>query len=310
MTGEALGQVADPLHPDSLALQGEAMLSRQDFASAERLLSEACETFPNQSRLWGLLATTFWKLGRHEAALTAIDRAFVLTPKETFATQKGWMLFKKGDLEQAETVLRDAISRFPDDGSAYEILARVYERAERWAEGATIAEHASIADPANFDMRECWAICLLAAGRPSEALTVIEDALQLFTADQDVFRLQTRKAEAHYQLGDVDGTIDAMERAAAILPNNELALEKLNYLLLTARSRSERAKPYHARLQKIWAESLPDRLSDGLAELWDRAGDLPLPEPAAKWAWKSRINRDGTRPNGETPRRGAARRAC
>ena len=285
MIGEAPGQVADPLHPDSLAVQGEAMLSRQDFASAERLLSEACESFPNQSRLWGLLATTLWNIGRHEDALTAVDHAFGLTPKESFATQKGWMLFKKGDLEQAETVLRDAIRRFPDERSAYEILARVYEKAERWAEGAAIAEHASVADPANFDMRECWAICLLAGDRPSEALTVIEDGLRLFTGDQDVFRLQTRKAEAHYQLGDVDGTIDAVERAAAILPDNESTLEKLNYLLLTGRGRGERAKPHRARLQKIWSESLPDRLGDGLAELWDRAGDLPLPEPAAKWAW-------------------------
>jgi Flp pilus assembly protein TadD len=286
VTGEGLAQAADPSRADRLAALGEALLTRGDFAGAEPILTEACEEFPDQSRLWGMLATALWNIGRHQAALTAIDRAYALTPKEQFATQKGWMLFEKGDFAQAETALCDAILRFPDDRSAYQILTRVYRAWRRWPEGAAAAERASIAEQTNFDVRENWAHCLLAAARPAEALTVIEDGLRLFAAPSDIFQLQKRKAQAHWQLGDTNAAIDAMEQAVAIQPGDQEALEQLTYLLLAVAGRHDQARPYHTRLRQIRAQSLPDRLCDGLAALRETTRSIKLTEPAAEWAWE------------------------
>src|SRR5262249_11254720 len=172
-----LGLSADPQNVDCRVLQGEALLALTDFAAAEDALRRSCEAFPDHVRLWELLATASWSLGRPDAALAAIDRAWARAPMAHLATHKGWMLLKRGEPARAETVLRDAIERFPERASACQLLTQVYKAWERWDDGAAAAERACAEDAGNFDMWESWAACLIAARRPREASAVIDDAL-------------------------------------------------------------------------------------------------------------------------------------
>ena len=279
------GQAADPRNADCRMLQSEALLALEDFEGAEQGLRQACEAFPEHAQLWALLSTASWNIGRHDAALTAIDRALALVPKAHFATQKGWMLFKRGELARAEIILRDAIARSPACPSAHRILTHVYKVWERWAEGAATSERACAEDPADFDMRESWAYCLLVAGRPREAITVIEDGLQMFGAAPDAFQLLMRKAEAHRQLGDVNGAIDAVASAVALRPDDEAALGQLSYMLATE-GRFTLARRYQTRLLELQARQLPERLVEGLEMIWERARVADVDPAALKWAWE------------------------
>jgi autotransporter strand-loop-strand O-heptosyltransferase len=280
-----LGQALDPRDVDCCVLQHEALLALGDCEGAERSLCLACEAFPDQARLWGLLATARWNIGRHDAALTAINRAVALAPNAQFATHKGWMLFQIGDLAQAEIVLSDVIACFADCGTAPNILTQVYKAGQRWTEGAAAAARACGAYPADFDMRESWACCLLLAGRPREAIAVIDDGLRLFAATAAAFQLLMRKAEAFEQLGDVNKAIGAIAKAVELVPDNEAALEKLSYLMLTEGWAAE-ARPYRARLVEKQAQQLPARLTDGLKMLWEHAHAHPLESPELEWAWE------------------------
>ncbi len=236
-------------------------------------------------RLWELLATASWSIGRREAALGAIDRALALAPNGPLAVQKGWMLCQNGELARAEATLIDAIDRFPGCKSAYRNLTQVYKSWERWTAAAEMAERACAEDPADFDMRESWASCLVAADHPNEAMAVIEAGLKLFDAAPALFHLLMLKATAHEQLDDVDRAIDAVARAVELLPDNEAALEKLCHLMAN-KSRRGDAQQFLIRLRESQARQLPERLSDGLARIWERTSEVQLDGEAVEWAWE------------------------
>jgi predicted Zn-dependent protease len=132
-----LARMFDPLSVACRVLQGIALLRLEDAERAERDLGQACEDFPQEAQLWGLLAEARWKMARHEAALTAIDRAWALAPSAQFAAQKARMLFARGDLIGAEILLNEAIARFSDRRSSYSVLMDVYMAANRWSEAAS-----------------------------------------------------------------------------------------------------------------------------------------------------------------------------
>jgi tetratricopeptide (TPR) repeat protein len=251
-----------------------------------KLLDAAPAPPDYEPRLWQLLATASWSIGRREAALSAIDRALALAPDGPLAVQKGWMLCQNGELARAEAILIDAIDRFPGCKSAYRNLTQVYKSWERWTTAAEMAERACAEDPADFDMRESWASCLVAADHPSEAMAVIEAGLQLFDAAPARFQLLMLKAEAHQQLGDVDRAIDAVTKAVELVPDNEAALEKLCHLMANKSGRRDDARQFLARLRESQARQLPERLSDGLARIWERTREIQLDEEAVEWAWE------------------------
>ena len=281
-----MAETADPHHSVRTRPDPAASPSLEDLETAERELGAVCERFPDDPELWSSLAAARWDVGRHEAALAAIDRALTLAPSAPFAVHKGWMLFKTGKFAQAEATLTDAIARFPDGNSAYQNLAQVYKAWERWADGAAAAERACAENPADFDMRESWISCLLAADRPHEAIDTIERGLELFAATPAVFQLLMRKAGALQQLGDVESAIDTIAEAIALQPGDEGALDELCYLMAAKSRRREEAKPFRARLRDVQARQLPDRLADGLAMIWERTADVALDEGAVEWAWE------------------------
>lgn len=284
--GQALGQPRRAVDPADLQSQSEASLTHEDFVRAERNLRQTCEDLPDQPWPWELLATASWNIGKREAALTAIDRALALAPSGRLAVHKGWMLAQNGALARAEATLIDAIARFPDCKSAYRNLTQVYKKWERWAVAADMAERACAEDPTDFDMRESWASCLIAAERQHDAMTVIEDGLKLFDTAPALFQLLMLKASAHEQLDDVDRAIDAVASAVELLPDNEAALEKLCHLMANKSRRRSDAQKFLVRLRESEARQLPERLSDGLGQIWERTREIQLDEEAVEWAWE------------------------
>lgn len=157
-----------------------------------------------------------------------------------------------------------------------------------WMQGATAAaaaEQACAADPGNCDLRMHWIACLLEANRPDEALTAAEYALYSFVGTAESFQLLMQKAEALHRLDNPAASIEVLAAALELRPEDELALEKICFLCLSI-GRRESARPYQMRLQAIQERSLPDRLTDALAGIWERTADIELDPRAVEWAWE------------------------
>jgi len=198
------------------------------------------------------------------------------------AARKARMLLEGGDLAGAEALLREAIACFPDRKSTYNVLVDVYMAAHRWADGAVAAQQACTDDPLDFEMHVNWARCLLAAERPREAIAAVAEALgQPATVPAPIAcQLLVHKGEAHRRLGDEEAAVDALVKALSLHPDDETALHQLSYL------RPSLAKPYRARILETQAKQLPERLTDGLQALWQRARDHPLQSLELEWAWE------------------------
>lgn len=163
--------------------------------------------------------------------------------------------------------------------------AHVYDAWAPWVDAAAAAEGACAADPDNCDLWTHWIACLFEAGRPHEALTATEKALHSFAGAPGAFQLLMQKAEALHQLGNPAGAIEILAAALELRPDDELALEKICFLTLSVGHR-ESARAYQARLQDLQERSLPDRLADGLASIWERTIDIQLEHGAVEWAWE------------------------
>ena len=71
-----------PGNPVAHAGLGNAAYARGDFPAAERAFRDALDLAPRDAGLWNNLAYTLAQLGRHEAALEAIERALALRPDD------------------------------------------------------------------------------------------------------------------------------------------------------------------------------------------------------------------------------------
>jgi hypothetical protein len=127
---------------------------------------------------------------------------------------------------------------------------------------------------------------LLEDDRPDEALGVIDTALREGgLSDAIVFALLMDKGRAYRALQDLGGASDAFAAALAIRPEDEAALEQISLTLMTSKRFAE-ATTYHARLHALQARQLPQRLTDGLAEIRRRTEAIALDAPAVAWAWE------------------------
>jgi hypothetical protein len=94
-----------------------------------------------------------------------------------------------------------------------------------------------------------------------------------------------QKGRALCGLDELHGAAEAFAAAVAIRPQDEAALDQVCSTLMTARRFAE-AGPYQARLQAVMAKSLPQRLADGLGEIWQRTATVDLEPGAVQWAWE------------------------
>jgi Tfp pilus assembly protein PilF len=147
-------------------------------------LNEALKEFPRSSKLWFALGVAHFKNLKHDQAATAFQRAIEFDPRfapalaylgiiydETARYSEAVALYKRaleaderlaaahylladalmrqpdGDLASAESHLTRAVALEPTFAPARLALARLYMRAERFAEAATQLEVAAAAEP-------------------------------------------------------------------------------------------------------------------------------------------------------------------
>ena len=126
-------QALEQFPEDLNLLYTRAMLAEQrgDLAQLERDLRFVIEREPDNAMAINALGYTLAdRTDRYEEALALIEQAYRLNPEDpAILDSLGWVNYRLGDLQQAETQLRKALDRFPD----HEVAAHLGE--VLWAAG-------------------------------------------------------------------------------------------------------------------------------------------------------------------------------
>lgn len=102
----------DPSLSQAWAVKGFIHLNQFQFYDAELALNRAVELNPKNDTAWVWLALHFSTVGHHDEALSAIQKAIEITPDITINYGvMGMILHGQGRIEEAKTVLEEAINR-------------------------------------------------------------------------------------------------------------------------------------------------------------------------------------------------------
>ena len=131
------------------AMTGERM-GRMDILEED--LRQIIEIDPDNADALNALGYTLTdKTDRHEEAKALIERALALRPDEpAFIDSMGWVLYRLGNLDEAETYLRRALDLFKNDevaahlGEVLWMLGRELEAREVWQEALELAPDSDI----------------------------------------------------------------------------------------------------------------------------------------------------------------------
>jgi hypothetical protein len=112
--------------------------------------------------------------------------AFVLTGcggRDDYGQGKRYL--DRGDFANAEIYLKRAADKNPQDVRPLKKLAQLYAREEKYDEAAKMLEKARAVAPTDPEILGRLAHLMAKAGKPSEALVVAQEALQLETVQKD-----------------------------------------------------------------------------------------------------------------------------
>jgi tetratricopeptide (TPR) repeat protein len=115
------------LRVSALALQGEIMQKRGDFAGAEAAYAKARDLAPDDADAWNALAYFYAETGRKlDVALRAANKALELDPGEPHAIDTlGWIYYRQGRHAEAVEQLEKAVKALGDDPDVAEVLSHL-----------------------------------------------------------------------------------------------------------------------------------------------------------------------------------------
>ena len=233
------------------------------LAAAALLMAAGCETTPHQQhrdqaqRHWNQvrakikcqLATQQFESGAVDAAIATVRESLGLDP---MAPESHLLLaralMEAGNVAEAGRTL--AAARAMDLQSAPMTYAAgvVAERALDLDQALAFYQQACQQDPDQMDYVVAQVECLVAVGRPEEALEIVRESIERFDRDGT---LDVLEAEVSLVLGDDRAAARAFRRSLPLIGNDPLVVEEYGLLL----ARMERFGEAVAVLQPL-AETL------------------------------------------------------
>jgi len=157
-------------------------------------------------------------LGSHEQAqkhlLRVVERAPAFLYGRTLLVSS---LMSSGQVQRAIEVLRPGLEQAPDDSALAALAGEVYLHGNDFSRAAHYFEKAVKLDPKSVDGHTGLGRSRIAMGDTERALANLETAVQL---DSDKYRAEFLLVALHYQRGDFDRALQAMQSLEKKQPNN------------------------------------------------------------------------------------------
>ena len=231
-----------PEFPRALEGVGLALLAERKPSDALPYLRRAAETVPNRSKTQLALARALAQTGHAPEAELAINRAFELDPDKA-ALAQATDAHADGDLDQAEKLIRDVLSRQPRSVAAMRLLAQVALDANRPRAARDLLERTVKLAPAFVlawnDLANVW----MKEEQFARALETVAHAIDLDPDMPHSFMIKGNilaKAQRHEE------ALEAYEQALKISPRHMGALSGKGHVLKTIGRTDESIAAYRA----------------------------------------------------------------
>ena len=206
----------DPKAEMAFFALGRALSMAGNGEQADAAFEASFELNPQRRKL--ALAAEHHKAGRHEEASRLYRELLRESPNDVDAMRLlAGILAGKSDVEEAEALLRKAVSLAPDYALAFLDLGRIFQEQYRYAEAIECFQRTIRLQPSAAKPRHLLASTLAPVGRTAEALN----------AYRQVLELQPRHAGAWLGLGHTLKTvgrqreaIEAYRECARVRPDN------------------------------------------------------------------------------------------
>ncbi len=225
-TAPAAGEAspAAPLPPPGEVARCKALIDAGLYAAARARLEPIVEAHPGWARAAALLALSYYKESRFEAAKPLFARALAADPEEiAIRPPYGWTLYALGELDAAEAMFASLLERRPDYAPAHYALGVIHlerdevdaarERFETTVRLATAQDDPPMAGRAHARLGDL-------AVRLDDLATAkqeLEAALALFPGEAEAWFKLSRVRE---RLGDEEGAAVARKRFAEQRPRS------------------------------------------------------------------------------------------
>lgn len=213
------------------ALHAEAEKQRQngDVRAGLRLLEQAVELRPKETRYWHALGAAYLELEIFSEAERCCRRAVDLDEHHAKALANlGAVLQRKGVYEEAIRRYREAVEADPELGQAWFNLGTLLLNQGRHAEAIEPLETAVALDSGRADWHTALGSAYDRSGRPLDAIASFQTALQL----------EPRLAMAHeglaicrVNIGEVESGIPSFRRALELNPSGHTAYSNMLFAL-------------------------------------------------------------------------------
>lgn len=190
-----------PLPPPGEMARCKELIDAGLYGAARARLAPIVAQHPGWARALSLLALSYYRENRFEAARPLFARALAADPEEIAARPLyGWTLYSLGELDAAAAEFEALLERKPDYAPAH------------------------------------YALGMIALDRDDTggARRRFEAAIQLASAEADATmegRARARLGDLHAREGDLPGAKAELERAVALFPGDAEALFRLSRVL-------------------------------------------------------------------------------
>jgi Tfp pilus assembly protein PilF len=189
--GAVPAELATCRHYSHLAI---AALDRGDVEQAERLASQAVESYPDDAQARRALAESLWRRGKASAAIDQIDAARKLAPNDgTLLVQLGEMYLALDQWEAARELAAEAIDADPNAPAAWTLRGDTFRAAGRPGDAISDYTRASGLSAGDPQILRRLAVASLARRQPQRALVyarMLVDSYSPTEPPADAFDLQ------------------------------------------------------------------------------------------------------------------------
>lgn len=248
----------------------DVVADRGYIARAEESCAAALARNPNLDIVYVALGELYERTGQYSDAEDAYQRALSIDPHNVTAlTGLASIYHRNQQTELAEQKYREAIGLQPGNWRTYDALGTFLYRIGRYREAAENYRKVLSVDPENRQGYGNLGAALMMSGDFAEAVPAFMRSIEI--EPQTV--AYSNLGMMYYYLGQLDESVAAHEKAAALAPNDHLTWSNLGDAL-SFTDDTDRAKAAFQRAEKLAEDKLAVNASDAdtLIELaWIKA---------------------------------------
>jgi predicted TPR repeat methyltransferase len=221
---------------------------RGQLAEAEEVYRTILAALPEEPAALHYSGLLVHQQGRHDEALTRIQRSLALEPDHAdWHSNLGIVLKAQGQIDEAAEAFREAIAINPEHVNAHSNLGVMLRAQGRHPDAEAAYRRAIELDPGHTDAYHNLGVLLSGLGRSQEAVRCYCKVITLSPHHREARRLL---ALAHSSLGEIDKALAIYEQWVAEEPDNPVA----QHMLAACSGRSVPVRASDAYVEKVFDE--------------------------------------------------------